>query len=160
MEANDKDLAEFARLGLRFRILAPTSITTWADGIIADGDIPEPWLIDLAVPPPRPMPSKMRRARSWARRRATSRSASSLRWSFAGGDQAASPSAKSADRLAAALRIGDPRTRRPSRLGRLSGSRGRGTRRGLAHRGRPAGASIDEKLAAYSGLIGALPPWA
>ena len=49
MDANYKDLAEFARLGLRFRVVAPASIVAWADGIIASGDIPEPWLIDLAL---------------------------------------------------------------------------------------------------------------
>lgn len=45
-----KDLAEFARLGLRF--LAPASIVAWADGLIAGGGIAAPWLIDLALATP------------------------------------------------------------------------------------------------------------
>lgn len=49
MEPNGKDLAEFARLALRFRILPRSSVTTWADGIIAQTDCPAPWLIDLAM---------------------------------------------------------------------------------------------------------------
>ncbi|MEI8379855.1 MAG: hypothetical protein WCJ09_06990 [Planctomycetota bacterium] len=49
MEPNGKDLAEFARLGLRFHILPLSSVTTWADGIIAETNFPAPWLIDLAM---------------------------------------------------------------------------------------------------------------
>lgn len=49
MEPNCKDLAEFARLGLRFRILTLSSVTAWADGLIAETDCPAPWLIDLAL---------------------------------------------------------------------------------------------------------------
>ena len=49
MEPNDKDFAEFARLGLRFRILPPTAVTAWADGIIAETDVPATWLVDLAM---------------------------------------------------------------------------------------------------------------
>ena len=49
MKPNDKDFAEFARLGLRFRILPPTAVTAWADGIIAETDVPPTWLVDLAM---------------------------------------------------------------------------------------------------------------
>ncbi len=49
MELSSRDLAEFALLGLQSKVLIPASITAWADGLIADGDIPEPWLIDLAL---------------------------------------------------------------------------------------------------------------
>ncbi len=49
MEPNGKDLAEFASLSLRFRILPLSSVTTWADGIIAETDCSAPWLIDLAM---------------------------------------------------------------------------------------------------------------
>lgn len=49
METNAKDLAELARLGLRFGVVSPAAIIAWADGLIAAGAIPEPWLIDLAL---------------------------------------------------------------------------------------------------------------
>jgi hypothetical protein len=44
-----KDLAEFARLGLRFQVLPLSSIVAWADIMILEGDIPDNWLMDLAT---------------------------------------------------------------------------------------------------------------
>jgi hypothetical protein len=61
MEANSKDLVEFARLALRFRLLAPPSIVAWADALIPDRDIPEPWLIDLALAKPDTIDDSLRR---------------------------------------------------------------------------------------------------
>jgi hypothetical protein len=52
MDANTKNLAEFARLALRFRLLAPASIVAWDDALVADRDVPEPWFIDLALAKP------------------------------------------------------------------------------------------------------------
>lgn len=49
MRANHRDIAEFARLGLRFHLLAASAITAWAEGVVAEVDVPEPWLIDLAL---------------------------------------------------------------------------------------------------------------
>ena len=49
MEASVKDIAEFARLGIRFHVLPVSSIVTWADHMIEAGDIPANWLMDLAT---------------------------------------------------------------------------------------------------------------
>ncbi len=49
MEPNPKDFAEFALLGIRFRILTPAAVVAWADGIIAQADIPAAWVIELAM---------------------------------------------------------------------------------------------------------------
>ena len=49
MEPNQKDFAEFALLGLRFRILTPAAVIAWADGIIAQTDNPAAWVIELAM---------------------------------------------------------------------------------------------------------------
>lgn len=49
MGATSKDIAEFARLGLRFRILTLQSVVVWADHLIEESDVPETWVIDLAM---------------------------------------------------------------------------------------------------------------
>ena len=49
MEASARDLAEFARLGLRFRLLPPSAIIEWADRTIVESEIPTPWVIELSL---------------------------------------------------------------------------------------------------------------
>ena len=44
-----KDIAEFARIGLRFQVLPLSSVVAWADIMILEGDIPDNWLMDLAT---------------------------------------------------------------------------------------------------------------
>ena len=116
MEANSKDLGEFARLALRFRLLAPPSIVAWADALIADRDIPAPWLIDLALAKPDTIDDALKRVPGEAAGRppdaAVSRSAPSS-VAFGGPDNRRC----SRHRLAAALRIGAPCRSWPSGLG-------------------------------------------
>lgn len=49
METTQKDIAEFARLGLRFRILTLHSVVAWADRLIEESDAPQAWVIELAM---------------------------------------------------------------------------------------------------------------
>lgn len=49
MSPSNKDLAEFALLGLRFNVLAPTSVAVCGDDLIAKSTIPEAWVINLAL---------------------------------------------------------------------------------------------------------------
>src|SRR5438132_8890783 len=49
MTPTDKDLAEFAGLGLRLRLLETVQIQSWADNFIAAHDQPPAWVIDLSM---------------------------------------------------------------------------------------------------------------
>jgi hypothetical protein len=61
MEVSIKDLAEFARLGLRFHILTPSAVVEWADRLIAESDVPAPWVIDLSLSRPNDVEDRLRR---------------------------------------------------------------------------------------------------
>jgi hypothetical protein len=61
MEPSSKDLAEFFMLALRFHILPPSAVIDWADRTIADGDIPAPWIIELALSKPKSVVDALRR---------------------------------------------------------------------------------------------------
>jgi hypothetical protein len=45
----DKELAEFALLGLRVGLLTPDQVRSWADGIIANSPEPPAWALDLST---------------------------------------------------------------------------------------------------------------
>jgi hypothetical protein len=49
MTPTDKDLAEFATLGLRVRLLETAQVQSWADSVIAAHDEPPVWAIDLSM---------------------------------------------------------------------------------------------------------------
>ena len=61
MKPNQRDLAEFALLGLRFRIPATASVVEWADGIVAAGDASPSWVIDLALAKPNTVEDALKR---------------------------------------------------------------------------------------------------
>jgi hypothetical protein len=48
MTPNRKDVAEFLRLGLRYRVISIESVVAWADEVIAEDDEPPAWAIELA----------------------------------------------------------------------------------------------------------------
>jgi hypothetical protein len=62
LKPNPRDLAEFALLALRFRILAAATVIEWADGIIESGDASPPsWVIDLALAKPNTVEDALKR---------------------------------------------------------------------------------------------------
>ena len=49
MYPTDRDLAEFAQLGLRYGLLCLAQVQRWADTVIAERAEPPPWAIELAT---------------------------------------------------------------------------------------------------------------
>ncbi|QOV91681.1 hypothetical protein [Humisphaera borealis] len=45
-------LAQFASDAIHFELLDPANVIVWADSLIAESDIPPPWLIDLSLVDP------------------------------------------------------------------------------------------------------------
>jgi hypothetical protein len=51
MAFSSRDLADFARKAIEFRLLGPTAVVTWADSMIAAEDAPPSWAIELSLTP-------------------------------------------------------------------------------------------------------------
>ena len=51
MTPTDKDLAEFARLGLEYKLLGLPNLVAWGDEVIESRDDPPTWALDLSMVP-------------------------------------------------------------------------------------------------------------
>lgn len=47
--SNCRVVADFATYAIEFNLVAPAAVVVWADEMIAAGDVPPPWLLDLAL---------------------------------------------------------------------------------------------------------------
>jgi len=60
MSPNHKDLAEFARLALRYNLLGGPPVVAWADSVIAESEYAPTWAIDLALARPQVLEEALR----------------------------------------------------------------------------------------------------